>query len=172
MQAGISKGELLSPPNAETLDSDKGKLAVLLTELNRTDEFLHDNIIDSYRDLLLSDNFLYLLRQANKTTASYRERLLYGKMANKAVTVVAELGALVKTESVRHLQTIHDVCEVAALYQQDELKFLERMDYLRPRFDTALLAYLRYAIQEEKNTIRLRGSDPDRLPSTWLQGIR
>ena len=29
-------------------------------------------------------------------------------------------GALVKTESVRHLQTIHDVCEIAANFQQDE----------------------------------------------------
>jgi hypothetical protein len=168
--SGVVQGEMLKAPDLEALDTDKTKLFVLIKELNRTDEFMHDSIIDSYRDLLLADNFLYLLRQANKTTASYSERLLYGKVANKAMAVVAELGALVKTESVRHLQTIHDICEVAALYQQDELKFLERMDYLRPRFDTALLAYLRYAVQEEKDLIRLRGSDPDRLPSVWLQG--
>jgi hypothetical protein len=34
------------------------------------------------------------------------------------MALTAELGALVKTESVRHLQTIHDVCEIAATLQQ------------------------------------------------------
>lgn len=36
----------------------------------------------------------------------------------QAMALTAELGALVKTESVRHLQTIHDVCEIAATLQQ------------------------------------------------------
>ena len=43
---------------------------------------------------------------------------------------------------------------MAANYQQDEEKFLERMSYLRPRFDTALLGYLRYAIENERDKVR------------------
>ena len=38
-------------------------------------------------------------------------------MAQRAAALAAELGALVRVESVRHLQTIHDVCEVAAAFQ-------------------------------------------------------
>jgi len=55
------------------------------------------------------------------------------------------------------------------LKQHDELAFLARMDDLRPRFDTALLAYLRYALASERDRLRQAGGDPDRLPSTWMQ---
>ena len=63
-----------------------------------------------------------------------------------------------KTESVRHLETIQDICEIAAKYQHDELKFLERMDYMKPRFDTSLLAYLTFAIAEEEATLKKKAS--------------
>jgi len=43
------------------------------------------------------------------------------------------------------------------------------MDDLRPRFDTALLAYLRYALASERDRLKQAGGDPDRLPSTWMQ---
>jgi hypothetical protein len=46
---------------------------------------------------------------------------------------------------------------VAVTYQQDELKFLERMDYLKPRFDTSLLAYLNFAIAEEELKMKVTG---------------
>ena len=57
------------------------------------------------------------------------------------------------------------------LQQHDELAFLARMDDLRPRFDTALLAYLRYARASERDRLKQTGGDPDRLPSTWMQVI-
>lgn len=53
----------------------------------------------------------------------------------------------------------------------DEDKFLESMDYLKPTFDTALLAYLQYAIQEEIVRVSLAGGDVNKVPSVWLQGI-
>lgn len=83
--------------------------------------------MDSYRDLLLSDNILFILRGLRDRSTDDSDRGLYAKMSEKAAILTAELGALVKTESVRHLQTVHDICEVALVYQQDELRFLERM---------------------------------------------
>ena len=60
-----------------------------------------------------------------------------------------------------HKYTLHthiNVCiQVAVTYQQDELKFLERMDYLKPRFDTSLLAYLNFAIAEEELKMKVTG---------------
>ena len=54
------------PPNPLTLESDQGKLDRLMIELERSDVMMHDNIIDSYRDLMLSDNFLFLMKQTNQ----------------------------------------------------------------------------------------------------------
>jgi hypothetical protein len=45
------------------------------------------------------------------------------------------------------------------------------MEYVKPRFDTALLAYLQYAIQEEINRVSLAGGDVNKVPSVWLQGM-
>jgi hypothetical protein len=156
-------------PDPPGYSLDQQRLSTLLTELSRTPAEIHDSIIDSYRELLLSENMLYLLKCANATSVELQERKFYQKITEKTITLTAELGALVKSESVRHLETIHEVCEIAAQFQHDEDKFLERMQYVKPRFDTALLAYLSYAISEETLHIRQRGLDPDLAPSQWLQ---
>jgi hypothetical protein len=70
---------------------------------------------------------------------------------------------------VRHLQTIQDVCEIAADFQHDEEKFLTRMQYIKPRFDTAFLAYLTYAMGEESTRMWQAGVDPTAAPSEWLK---
>jgi hypothetical protein len=158
-----------SPPDPPGYSLDQQRLSTLLTELSRTPAEMHDSIIGSYRELLLSENMLYLLKCANATSVEPQERKFYQKITEKTITLTAELGALVKSESVRHLETIHEVCEIAAQFQHDEDKFLERMQYVKPRFDTALLAYLSYAINEETLQIRQRGLDPDLAPSQWLQ---
>jgi len=158
-----------TPPDVVTYDLDKQRMNMLITELNRTAVEMHDTVIDGYRDLLLSDNCLFLLRLANQTTFEWDLRQLYRKITEKSIYLTAELGALVKTESVRHLQTIQDICEIAAELQHEEVKFLERMQYVKPRLDTALLSYLNYAMREE--TIRLRqvGIDAAACPSPWMQ---
>jgi hypothetical protein len=112
----------------EELAQDSKRLDLLLADLARADESMHELVLDSFRDLLLSGSFMYLMRNLNQTLVDESSRLLCAKVINKATTLTAELGALVKTESVRHLQTIHDICDVAATYQQDEVRFLEEMD--------------------------------------------
>jgi hypothetical protein len=111
-----------TPPDIVTYDLDKQRMNMLITELNRTAVEMHDTVIDGYRDLLLSDNCLFLLRLANQTTFEWDLRQLYRKITEKSIYLTAELGALVKTESVRHLQTIQDICEIAAELQHEEVK--------------------------------------------------
>jgi hypothetical protein len=158
-----------TPPDVVTYDLDKQRMNMLITELNRTAVEMHDTVIDGYRDLLLSDNCLFLLRLANQTTFEWDLRQLYRKITEKSIYLTAELGALVKTESVRHLQTIQDICEIAAELQHEEVKFLERMQYVKPRLDTALLSYLNYAMREESIRLRQVGIDAAACPSPWMQ---
>lgn len=80
------KEENLLPPDQKNLENDERNLFVLITELERTDFMLHESILDSYRDFLLCDNFLYLMKSANtSTTLSYETRLLYSAMTNKVI---------------------------------------------------------------------------------------
>lgn len=158
-----------TPPDVITYDLDKQRMNMLVAELNRTAVEMHDTVIDGYRDLLLSDNCLFLLRLANQTTFEWDLRQLYRKITEKSIYLTAELGALVKTESVRHLQTIQDICEIAAELQHEEVKFLERMQYVKPRLDTALLSYLNYAMREESIRLRQVGIDAAACPSPWMQ---
>ena len=81
------KNENLIPPDMKNLEIDQQNLFVLVTELNRTDFMLHENILDSYRDFLLCDNFLYLMREANTSTVlTYETRVLYSSMTKKVRT--------------------------------------------------------------------------------------
>lgn len=50
----------------KTFMQDKVRLETLITELTRSPDNYHDDIINSYRDLLLSNNILYLLKEQNQ----------------------------------------------------------------------------------------------------------
>ena len=170
-QAGSARRgiEELLPPKPQELEANTNTLKMLLTELGRAPEEMHDSVLDGFKDLYLADNFLYLVRTANETMTDGAARMNFAKITKRASSVIADLGALVQQESVRHLETIHDICEISAQYQHDEEYFLERLSYIKPKFDTEFLGYLKWAVEEEKTVIRLGGGDPAALPSKWLQ---
>ena len=133
-----SASELIIP-DVTTITTDEQSLTLLIAELRRLPDERHADVLAAYKDLLLSDNLTFLLRRISQEESDYDIRLLYKKVTDAATMALQELSALVSSESVRHLETIMQVCEVAALYQQDEEEFLARMEPLRPYFDTALL---------------------------------
>ena len=98
--------------------------------------------------------------------------MLYAKISRKAAQVTLELGELIREESLKHLETIRDICEVSMKFQQDEKLFLENLDQLRPQFTTSLLAFLNFAIDEESANLRRRGINPNSLPSVWLKVLQ
>ena len=83
IQAEKKKKNLIAP-DLKNLEIDERNLFVLITELNRTDFMMHESILDSYRDFLLCDNFLYLMKKENVSTVHpYETRLLFGAMTTK-----------------------------------------------------------------------------------------
>ena len=80
------KEENLVAPDLKNLEIDERNLFILMTELNRTDHMMHESILDSYRDFLLCDNFLYLMKEANTSTIHpYETRLLFSTMTKKVI---------------------------------------------------------------------------------------
>ena len=126
-------------PDLTTITRDEQSLTLLIAELSRLPDERHADVFAAYKDLLLSDNLPFLLNRISHRERDHDTRLLYKKVTDAATMAFQELSALVSSESVRHLETIMQICEVAALYQQDEEEFLARMEPLRPYFDTALL---------------------------------
>ena len=97
----------LIPPDIKNLENDERNLFVLLTELNRTDFMMHESILDSYRDFLLCDNFLFLMKQANSSTVhTYETRLMFSTLTNKVRTCVQIYTKLLNFKfSVMYLKT-------------------------------------------------------------------
>jgi len=157
------------PPDVANYERDNLRMSNLIQTLNQTQPEMHDLVIDSYRDLLLSENIMFLLRRAQVTVESMEERQFFKKITDKTVSLVTELSILVKTESARHLATIQDVCHIISEYQDDEEQYLDRMDAMKPYFDQDFLTYLTHAIGEEMNHMRQGGVDPTLAPSTWLR---
>ena len=125
--------------------------------------------IDSFQDLLLSDNILLLLKIKSQETLSDDIKALYSKVATKAAIIWNQLAQLISQESVQYLEIILEICKISRDYQNQPLIFAEKMDLIKPYFDTKLLSYLRYAISEEEMKIKNYGKDPILTPSNWLQ---
>ena len=162
----------MAVPDRFTLRRDINRLELLISDLGRLPGEMHGEVLDSFKDLMLADNFLFLLKAANVTVRDEPTRRVLGVIASRASDLALDLGMLIKAESVRHLDTISKICEVSARFQDDEAQFLDRLELLRPRFDSDLLAYLKFAIAEEEQVIVARGSDFERFPSQWLQVLR
>ena len=86
----------LSAPSPTHLPIDSQRLDTLLTELRRSAPEMHDRILmDGYRDLFLSDNFLFLMQEAERDVTDTRDRLLYRKLTDTALQLLADVGSLV-----------------------------------------------------------------------------
>ncbi len=97
------------PLDIDALDSDKLQLGLLANDLFHSDPALHPDILRANRDLMMSDNFIYLMHVVNATNREPSQRAIMAKVAQAASEVLQELALAVKGQSIRHLQTIHDV---------------------------------------------------------------
>lgn len=148
---------------------DEQILLQLVTELDRSDENMHDVIMNSFKDLYLSNNFLDLMKRKSQESISPRISQLYSKIVSKAVETISLLAEHARVESIPHLETIREVCYIASKYQNDDIKFQNEMDRIRDRFSVQFLSFLKYAIDEENNRLLRLDVEPAKTPSTWLQ---
>lgn len=163
-------------------DAEKPRFDMLVAELSRAPVEVHEFILDGFRDVLLSEHCLLFLklaladeqrrlRESQRTTADTAAQqdqtsaragatredrsMIFTSIANKAAQLHTELMALIEEESLRHYQTIAEICEISALFQKaDPLQFLDRLDVVKPKFDTDLLAFLNHHLFHDDQRLR------------------
>lgn len=171
--------QYLRVDDRSAFENDQRRFNMLVTELERAPVEVHDMIINGFRDVLLSDHCLLLLKLAlakehrhrfnseegdSPTHAegepNFKQRkldrsTLFTRIAEKAAELHNELMQLMEEESVRHFQTIAEICDVSTAFQNaNPVEFLNRLDALKPKFDTDLLAFVNHQIYDE--TLRLQ----------------
>ncbi|CAM9288324.1 unnamed protein product, partial [Laminaria digitata] len=83
-----------------------------------------------------------------------------------AVNTVQQLADMHQRLEIQQLEKIRDICE-AALEDMESLP--DKIRYMKPLLDDNFVAYMGYAIMQEREEIVKSGLNPDREPTRWLQ---
>ena len=170
--------------------AEASRLQLVLDELwNQPEERFHE-IASSYKDLLLSDRLVLLIRERLRIMADRdldalrnddeslkepheKERELLGKLVNYAQVLLKETRALGAELEAHQLEIIRSICKVAMdpEHQTEEETANALSDAvrdMRPLLDDAFVAYLKYAVAEEEAKLARAGllDDPDY--NQWL----
>jgi hypothetical protein len=175
----------------EILTVERSRLQMLVDELLSQPEERLEEIATSYKDLLLSDNLVDLMKERLQAMAKRdlddrregeddlfkeshaRERAILINLAQIAQVLVKEAQALGAELEVSMLEIIRSVCEVAMdpSHKSEEdtvVALTDAVRDMRPLLDDAFVAYLKYAIAEEEAKLARAGvvDDPDH--NRWL----
>lgn len=175
----------------EIIMMERARLQMLIDELISQPEERLEEISMNYKDLLLSDNLVYLMRERARDMAqrdldarrdgvedslSERhagERAIMMNLARIAQSLVKEAQALGAELEVSMLEIIRSICEVAMdpSHKNEEdtaVALTDAVRDMRPLLDDAFVAYLKYAIAEEEGKLARAGvvDDPDH--NRWL----
>jgi hypothetical protein len=177
-----------------TLMAEKARLQMVIDELwNQPEERFRD-VASEYKDVLLSENFVTLvkhrlnemadrdvdaLRCDNSTLAAsnLREREVLGGLVAYAQLLLKEVQALGAELEAQQLEVIRSICKVAMdpslQTEEDTATALgDAVREMRPMFDDAFVAYLKYAVAEEEARLARAGvlDDPDH--TQWLYVLK
>lgn len=169
---------------------EASQLQMLLDELWDQPEERHNEITSNYKDLLLSDNFVALVKERlnvmadrdlealrrgddNTEATSSRERQLLGELVVSAQLLLKEAQALGAELEAQQLEVIRSICKVAMdpKHQTEEetaRALTEGVRDMRPLFDDAFIAYLKYAVAEEEARLARAGLLDDPEHNQWL----
>jgi hypothetical protein len=169
---------------------EASQLQMLLDELWDQPEERHNEITSNYKDLLLSDNFVTLVKQRLTLMAdrdldalrrgddsieitSSRERELLGGLVVAAQLLLKEARALGAQLEAQQLEVIRSICKIAMdpkhnTEEETAQALTDGVREMRPLFDDAFVAYLKYAVAEEEARLARTGllDDPER--NQWL----
>jgi hypothetical protein len=170
--------------------SERSRLQMVLDELWHQPEERIREITSSYKDILLSDNFVTLvkerltnmadrdleaLRQDDDSleSAHAREREILGQLVVYAQLLLKEAKALGAELEAQQLEVIRSICKVAMdpSYKTEEETALALTDVvrdMRPLLDEAFVAYLKYAVAEEEGRLARAGVLDDPEHNQWL----
>ncbi|KAL7445255.1 hypothetical protein ACHAXH_008232 [Discostella pseudostelligera] len=185
---GVKAGLIEDP---EILMIEHARLQMVIDELISQPEERLEEIAMNYKDLLLSDNLVDIMRErvramaqrdldarreGNEESVAERhasERAIMKNLARIAQLLVKEAQALGAELEVSMLEIIRSICEVAMdpshkTEEDTALALTDAVRDMRPLLDDAFVAYLKYAIAEEEGKLARAGvvDDPDH--NRWL----
>lgn len=185
---GVKAGLIEDP---EILMMERARLQMLIDELISQPEERLEEISMNYKDLLLSDNLVDLMKERVRAMAQRdlaargegkeeyvserhaSERAIMMNLARIAQSLVKEAQALGAELEVSMLEIIRSICEVAMdpSHKSEEdtaVALTDAVRDMRPLLDDAFVAYLKYAIAEEEGKLARAGvvDDPDH--NRWL----
>ncbi|GAX28403.1 hypothetical protein FisN_4Hh407 [Fistulifera solaris] len=169
---------------------ESSQLQMLIDELWDQPEERHTEITSNYKDLLLSDNFVTLVKErltmmadrdleamrrgddATEKTSS-RERQLLGGLVVAAQLLLKEARALGAQLETQQLEVIRSICKIAMDPKHDTEEetaqaLTDGVREMRPLFDDSFVAYLKYAVAEEEAKLARAGLLDDPEHNQWL----
>lgn len=182
--------------NPLILLEEQALLQMVLDEMwDQPDERLRE-IVSSYKDLLLSDNFVTLIQErleamaerdleslrqrtddedtdAELGKAQARERELLGHLVVNAQLLLKEAKALGAEIEAQHIEIIRSICKVAmdpshTTEEDTAVALTDAVWDMRPLFDDVFVAYLKYAVAEEEGRLARAGLLDDPEHNEWL----
>ncbi|KAL7553049.1 hypothetical protein ACHAWF_016295, partial [Thalassiosira exigua] len=184
-----AKAGIIEDP--EIVSVERSRLQMLVDELISQPEERLEEIAMNYKDLLLSDNLIGLIRERLHAMAHRdvdaqrngredlfkeehaRERSIMINLAQIAQALVKEAQALGAELEVSMLEIIRSICEVAMdpSHKSEEdtaIALTDAVRDMRPLLDDAFVAYLKYAVAEEEGKLARMGVLDDPEHNRWL----
>ena len=171
--------------------AERSRLQMLVDELIAQPEERLEEIAMNYKDLLLSDNLVDLMKerllamaqrdlearrrgQEDAVSAAHaREREILINLARIGQGLVKDAQALGAELEVSMLEIIRSICEVAMdpshkTEEDTAVALKDAVRDMRPLLDDAFVAYLKYAIAEEQGRLAREGVLDDPEHNRWL----
>jgi hypothetical protein len=172
------------------LMAERARLQLILDELWNQPEERFQEVASSFKDLLLSNNFVSLIRERLRDMAERdlealrqdddslkenheREREILGMLVVYAQRLLQEARALGAELEAQQLEVVRSICKVAmdpshVTEEDTALALSDAVRDMRPMLDDVFVAYLKYAVAEEEAKLARQGvlDDPDY--NQWL----
>jgi hypothetical protein len=170
--------------------AERSRLQLLLDELWDQPEERYLEIASNYKELLLSDRLVALIRDRLTAMADRdldalrrddeslrepheKEREILGQLVVYAQSLLKEVRALGAELEAHQLEIVRSICKVAmdpshTTEEETAMALSDAVRDMRPLLDDAFVAYLKYAVAEEESKLARAGvlDDPDY--NQWL----
>lgn len=173
-----------------TIMAERSRLQMIVDELwNQPNERFQD-IASSYKDLILSDNFVMLVKERMTSMADRdldalrredeslkepheREREILGQLVAYAQLLLKEARALGAELEAQQLEVVRSICKVAmdpshTTEEETAMALTDAVRDMRPLLDDVFVAYLKYAVAEEEARLARAGLLDDPEHNQWL----
>lgn len=171
--------------------AERSRLQMVVDELMSQPEERLEEIAMNYKDLLLSDNLVDLMKERLQAMAQRdlearrrgeedavlalhaTERAILINLAKIGQGLVKDAQALGAELEVSMLEIIRSICEVAMdpshkTEEDTAMALKDAVRDMRPLLDDAFVAYLKYAIGEEQGRLAREGVLDDPEHNRWL----